>query len=162
MELQEAVPIQQGRIQHPLPKLHSLPQDHPLLVATASCHSLIRVDHQLIGYSIDRKMFQATRWILKNGPAGFNSDYGIETPILVSSPIRKKERLSSIINEVAVLKQFPFESAARRMTVITQQKGSSCFTVFIKGAPETIASLCNPETGTIPSLIGLYHTCSYW
>jgi len=32
------------------------------------------------------------------------------------------------------------------MTVITQQKGSNCFTVFIKGAPETIASLCNPET----------------
>ena len=119
-------------------------------MATASCHSLIRVNRRLIGYSIDRKMFQATGWIFKNGPMGINAIYGIETPILVSSPYRRGERLSSLINELAVLKQFPFESSARRITVVTMQKGSDHFTVFMKGAPETIASLCNPNTGSNP------------
>lgn len=153
IELEQVVPIQQSRIGQPLSKIGSLSQEHPLVMATATCHSLILVNRQLVGHSIDRKMFKATHWKLKNGPIGLNSEYGIETPILVSSPLRKGERLSTTINEVAVLKQFPFESSAKRMTVVTLKKGSDHFTVYMKGAPETIASLCNPNTGTNPSLM---------
>ena len=32
------------------------------------------------------------------------------------------------------------------MTVITKKKGSPVFNVYVKGAPEKVASLCRPET----------------
>lgn len=32
--------------------------------------------------------------------------------------------------------------------VITQRKGSEHYCVFIKGAPETVAGMCDPDTGT--------------
>ena len=48
--------------------------------------------------------------------------------------------------EIAVLKTYPFDSAVQRMTVITKKKGSPVFNVYVKGAPEKVASLCRPET----------------
>ena len=50
---------------------------------------------------------------------------------------------------MAVLKRFPFESALKRMTVVTQRRGFDHFTVFVKGAPELIAALCNPLTSNV-------------
>ena len=84
----------------------------------------------------------------KEGPTGVNSEYGIETPFLVSAPSwnDKREINSASTTEVAVLKRFPFESNVKRMTVVTQRRGFDHFTVFIKGAPELIASLCDPFT----------------
>ncbi len=32
------------------------------------------------------------------------------------------------------------------MTVVAKRKGTQCFSVFIKGAPEKVAGLCKPET----------------
>ena len=34
------------------------------------------------------------------------------------------------------------------MTVVAKKKGSQSFSVFVKGAPEKVASFCRPETGT--------------
>ena len=64
--------------------------------------------------------------VLKDGPQGVNPNYGIETPFLVE-PIINRERnvmtKTGNINEVAILKRFPFESKIKMMTVITQQLG---------------------------------------
>ena len=49
--------------------------------------------------------------------------------------------------EIAVLKAYPFDSAVQRLTVVTKKKGSPQFDVYVKGAPEKVASLCRPETG---------------
>ena len=51
--------------------------------------------------------------------------------------------------EIACLKTYPFDSAVQRMTVVVKKKGAPHFEVFVKGAPEKVASLCKPET--IPS-----------
>ena len=48
--------------------------------------------------------------------------------------------------EIAVLKAYPFDSAVQRFTVITKKKGSPQLDVYVKGAPEKVASLCKPET----------------
>ena len=48
--------------------------------------------------------------------------------------------------ELALLKQYPFDSAVQRMTVVAKKKGSPAYSVFIKGAPEKVASLCRPNT----------------
>jgi cation-transporting ATPase 13A3/4/5 len=48
--------------------------------------------------------------------------------------------------EIACLKTYPFDSAVQRMTVVTKKKGAPQFDVYVKGAPEKVASLCKPET----------------
>ncbi|KAI9554376.1 hypothetical protein GHT06_019648 [Daphnia sinensis] len=151
IDLAGAIPIQEGEFRKPVPQLSTLPETHPLLQAAATCHTLIKVNDQLNGYSIDRKMFDATKWNFVNGPPGVNSDYGVETPFLVSSPLWNDKRESSFnpTVEYGLLKRFPFESAIKRMTVIVQRKGHEHYNVFIKGAPEIIAELCDPVT--VPS-----------
>jgi cation-transporting ATPase 13A3/4/5 len=52
--------------------------------------------------------------------------------------------------EIAVLKTYPFDSAVQRMTVVTKKKGASHFDIYVKGAPEKVASLCKAETGNKP------------
>ena len=52
--------------------------------------------------------------------------------------------------EIALLKQYPFDSAVQRMSVVAKKKGSPTYSVFIKGAPEKVASLCKPNTSKEP------------
>ena len=61
---------------------------------------------------------------------------------------------------MAILKRFPFESSVKRMTVITQRRSSNHFTVFVKGAPELIAALCDPLTSKFshyPTNLSQFH-----
>jgi len=87
----------------------------------------------------------------KEGPPGVNAEYGIETPFLVSSPLWNRDRESTYnpTTELAILKRFPFESNMKRMTVIVWRKNHERFQVVVKGAPETIARICDPVT--VPS-----------
>ncbi|XP_074260827.1 putative cation-transporting ATPase 13A4 isoform X2 [Saimiri boliviensis] len=49
------------------------------------------------------------------------------------------------VEGIAILHQFPFSSALQRMTVIVQEMGGDRL-AFMKGAPERVASFCQPET----------------
>nr|XP_019578729.1 PREDICTED: probable cation-transporting ATPase 13A4 isoform X2 [Rhinolophus sinicus] len=49
------------------------------------------------------------------------------------------------VEGIAILHQFPFSSALQRMTVIVQELGGDQL-AFMKGAPEKVASFCQPET----------------
>ncbi len=53
--------------------------------------------------------------------------------------------------ELALVKQYPFDSAVQRMTVVAKKKGTPAYSVFIKGAPEKVASLCRPNTSEAES-----------
>ncbi|MGH0145029.1 UNVERIFIED_CONTAM: hypothetical protein FKN15_033064, partial [Acipenser sinensis] len=59
---------------------------------------------------------------------------------------------------VLVLQQFPFSSGLQRMSVVTQELGSDELVVYLKGAPERVASLCRPETvpASFPAHLSLY------
>jgi len=48
--------------------------------------------------------------------------------------------------DIGILRQFPFSSSLQRMSVITRQFSGSQYIVYAKGAPEKIASLCDPQT----------------
>lgn len=106
VDLAGAVPVREGEFQKPIEQLSTLAETNPLLLAVATCHSLIRVNGKIIGYSVDKKMFEAINWELTDGPPGVNPTYGIETPFLVHCE-----------SEVAILLRFPFESSIKRMTV---------------------------------------------
>jgi len=58
--------------------------------------------------------------------------------------------------ELALLKQYPFDSAVQRMTVVAKKKGTPSYSVFIKGAPEKVASLCRPNTSMFCILFVLW------
>ena len=51
--------------------------------------------------------------------------------------------------EIALIKQYPFDSAVQRMTVVAKKKGAQYYSVFVKGAPEKVASFCRPDTSKL-------------
>lgn len=51
------------------------------------------------------------------------------------------------VEGIAILRQFPFSSSLLRMSVITREQGQEAHELHMKGAPETVASFCKPETG---------------
>ena len=50
--------------------------------------------------------------------------------------------------DVGIVRQFPFSSALQRASVIVKpfQSGPKDLIIFLKGAPETVAKLCQPES----------------
>merc|ERR1719357_1310018 len=132
----------------------TLPTDSLLVQTMASCHSLVKIEGELTGYPMDIKLFEAINWELtEQRHNGSNPDYGIPTPTLVSPPKGQKNGGSSKIGgiapsnlEIALLKQYPFDSAVQRMTVVAKKKGAQYYSVFVKGAPEKVASFCRSET----------------
>jgi len=51
--------------------------------------------------------------------------------------------------EIGIVRQFPFGSCAQCMSVIARTLGSSYMTLYTKGAPERIKTLCKKETGKL-------------
>ena len=51
--------------------------------------------------------------------------------------------------EVGILRQFPFTSKLQRMSVIVKRQDTDQFTLFAKGSPEMIASLCDEKVKKI-------------
>merc|ERR1719450_2085632 len=132
----------------------TLPSDSLLVQTMASCHSLVKIEGELTGYPMDIKLFEAINWELtEQRHSGSNPDYGLPTPTLVSPPKGYKNNSSNKLGgtapsnlEIALLKQYPFDSAVQRMTVVAKKKGAQYYSVFIKGAPEKVASFCRSET----------------
>ena len=61
-------------------------------------------------------------------------------------PLHSPSLIQVPVAGIAILHQFPFSSALQRMTVIAQEMGGD-WLAFMKGAPERVASFCQPETG---------------
>uniref|UniRef100_K7G2Q9 Cation-transporting ATPase n=1 Tax=Pelodiscus sinensis TaxID=13735 RepID=K7G2Q9_PELSI len=114
----------------------------PVCGAMASCHSLLLLDGKIQGDPLDLKMFEATNWV-KEPREGLVSE-GQFAHALVIKPGPNAGHVP--VEGIAVLRQFPFSSALQRMSVLAQEIGGEQ-RVFMKGAPETVAKFCRPETG---------------
>ncbi|XP_077343608.1 putative cation-transporting ATPase 13A4 [Lithobates pipiens] len=117
----------------------------PLFTAMTSCHSLIMVDGKLQGDPLDVKMFEATAWILDDTCKDFCDENTSQNKIVRPGP----DFNSDMDDGVKILFQYPFSSAMMRMSVVTTVIGKDEMDVYMKGAPETVASFCKPET--VPS-----------
>ena len=51
--------------------------------------------------------------------------------------------------EIAIVRQFPFSSDLKCMSVVCRTLGAPNMDAYVKGAPETIASFCQLETGRL-------------
>lgn len=82
---------------------------------------------------------------LQEPEAVVNPDHGTVAPVRVQP--RASGDGDPQEDQLAILKTFPFESREQRMTVVVKARKSSTMEVFIKGAPERVATLCKKETG---------------
>ncbi|XP_071840513.1 polyamine-transporting ATPase 13A3-like [Apostichopus japonicus] len=111
----------------------------PALSVLASCHTLTHIKGELVGDPLDIKMFLATDWALME-PTGENSESDAANKRLLVRNHKVHE------GTLEVVKLFPFVSSLQRMSVLARTDALSPITVYSKGAPEKIASLCDPET----------------
>ncbi|XP_022090226.1 probable cation-transporting ATPase 13A3 isoform X2 [Acanthaster planci] len=112
----------------------------PFVAAMATCHSLTMIDGELKGDPLDLQMFQSIKWNLiepKEGELG-NFDYYMPTVVHSSEGEEKVE--------IGIVKQFPFSSGLQRMSVITKTSNALNYSIFVKGAPETVALMCDPSS----------------
>ncbi|XP_015762020.1 PREDICTED: probable cation-transporting ATPase 13A3 [Acropora digitifera] len=122
-----------------------------LLAAMACCHSLMVIDGQLTGDPLDLKMFEATDWIFEE-PGEDSTKFDNIVPAVVKPKTAEQFLVESALEgkvpyEIAIIRQFPFSSDLKRMCVVTRTLAAPNMDVYAKGAPETIASLCQPQTG---------------
>ncbi|XP_067049944.1 polyamine-transporting ATPase 13A3-like isoform X4 [Acropora muricata] len=121
-----------------------------LLAAMACCHSLMVIDGQLTGDPLDLKMFEATDWIFEE-PGEDSTKFDNIVPAVVKPKTAEQFLVESALEgkvpyEIAIIRQFPFSSDLKRMCVVTRTLAAPNMDVYAKGAPETIASLCQPQT----------------
>ncbi|XP_066462433.1 polyamine-transporting ATPase 13A2 isoform X2 [Eleutherodactylus coqui] len=134
-----------------LPIVHdprSLPDGH-FLYSLVACHSVTLLNGHPIGDLMDLKMVESTGWIQEDGDVDPKTKdlFGtkvlsvMKPPILEEQPHGPKHQLP-----VGILQRFPFSSSLQRMSVIAKLPGDHLPELYMKGAPEMVASLCKPET----------------
>lgn len=131
----------------------SLAVSSPLVQALASCHSLTSIQGQLKGDPLDLKMFEFTKWVLEE-PGPENTRYDNLTPAIVKPPSTHDD-LQDLDNydpftmempyEIGLLRRFHFSSSQQSMGVIARVLGQPQMIYFVKGAPEKVAGMCQPE-----------------
>nr|XP_060623235.1 probable cation-transporting ATPase 13A5 [Anolis sagrei ordinatus] len=118
----------------------------PLCQAMATCHSLLFLEGRLQGDPMDLKMFEGTGWEMEESGSGEpEGDAPRTCSVVKPGPNASKAPLEGM----AILHQFPFSSSLLQMSVITKELGKDTHGLYMKGAPETVASFCHPST--VPS-----------
>ncbi|TBU30250.1 P-type ATPase [Dichomitus squalens] len=150
-----------------LEDIHDLPTSRDkanFLHALSTCHSLKMVDGEIIGDPLDVKMFEFTKWTLEEGhvagTAVVKNKSGGERPAalvqtVVRPPGSAQFRIEDALKgagrhahflELGVIRTFEFVSALRRMSVIVKRLKSTSMEVYVKGAPEVMAEICDKST----------------
>ncbi|RMX43708.1 hypothetical protein pdam_00006345 [Pocillopora damicornis] len=111
-----------------------------------------------------RKYFSKT-YILEE-PGEDNTKFDNIVPTIVKPKTAEEFIIESALKghtpyEIAVLRQFPFSSELQRMSVVCRTLGAPNMDVYVKGAPETITSLCQPQTGDFTNVLQHYTTKGY-
>ncbi|KAL9652542.1 hypothetical protein ABK040_000112 [Willaertia magna] len=149
--------ILEAQIHDNLCDYQHLPEKKKLLLyAMASCHALTYVNFELVGDPLEVKIFEATRWKLKEPKT---EDYLFESviPTIVHPPHQdiKTELSQEEANdiditemplELGILKKFEFKSSLQRMSVIAKNLKEDKTYCFVKGSPEMMMKLCLPES----------------
>ncbi|TRZ02445.1 hypothetical protein DNTS_030275 [Danionella cerebrum] len=127
-----------------------------MLSALASCHSVALLAGQALGDPLELKMIESTGWALTEpgDETGLDVEFGRNRVLAVMRPsaseLPSREDANAVHLPVAIVRRFPFSSSIQRMSVVTVAPAGASPVVFLKGAPEMVASLCLKES--VPSL----------
>ncbi|CBY13135.1 unnamed protein product [Oikopleura dioica] len=109
-----------------------LEQSSLLLHALATCHSISYVNKEMIGDPLDIKMFSSTGWEYEDSSENENLEFPIVKPPLGGITGLK----------ISIIRNFPFSSDLQRQSVIVKNDVEEHPFIFLKGAPEMVASKC--------------------
>ncbi|KAM5267634.1 polyamine-transporting ATPase 13A2 isoform 2-T2 [Hipposideros larvatus] len=147
LDVMGVVPLKGQAFLPLVPEPRRLPMG-PLLRALATCHALCRFQDTPVGDPMDLKMVESTGWVLEEGPAA-DSAFGTQVLAVMRPPVQEPQ-LQGMQEEppqpVSILGRFPFSSALQRMNVVVAWLGAAQPETYVKGSPELVAGLCNPET----------------
>ncbi|OAF70979.1 hypothetical protein A3Q56_01262 [Intoshia linei] len=104
----------------------------------ACCHTLTRVNNNVVGDAMDLAMFNASRWVLEDNEENDNEQYDDCVPVVLKS--------FNTLEEIGILKYFPFNTTVKMMSVLTSSLDNSDLISYSKGAPEKIIPLCLFQT----------------
>ncbi len=140
-----------------------------VLHTMATCHSLRSVDGELLGDPLDVKMFEFTTWSFEEfaQKASITNENATNSPSSIARPPHGMEydleRSGEDVvehppTELGTLKSFEFVSQLRRASVVVGQSGSQGGDVYVKGAPECMGEICNPDSFPVDyeELLGYY------
>ncbi|NWI66644.1 AT132 ATPase, partial [Todus mexicanus] len=144
----------------PLENNHFMPIVHeprclpagPLLYSLATCHTVSLLRAQPIGDPVDLKMMESTGWHLEmleeeEGELPAFQQFGTKVLAMMKPPPKEEQpRDTKHQSPVGILRRFPFSSSLQRMSVLVKLPGEASVHVYVKGAPEMVASLCAKET----------------
>ncbi|XP_055515087.1 LOW QUALITY PROTEIN: cation-transporting ATPase 13A2 [Leucoraja erinacea] len=120
-----------------------------MLHALATCHSVTLLNNQPIGDPLDLKMIESTGWTLNDEVTNLDTSrtFGMKVLAVMKPPLVEEQPYGSKQDTIlGIIRHFPFASSLQRMSVITKKPDDSPFEVYLKGAPEMVASLCLKET----------------
>uniref|UniRef100_A0A914ZET9 Cation-transporting ATPase n=2 Tax=Parascaris univalens TaxID=6257 RepID=A0A914ZET9_PARUN len=123
-----------------------------LIKAISTCHSLTRIQGELCGDPLDLILFKHTGWSLDE-TVGSGVDETDRFDVIQPTVVRSVPGHFGFDSqmELAIIRQFTFSSSLQRMAVIVHNPSeqSHSMTLYCKGSPEMVASLCRSET--VPS-----------
>uniref|UniRef100_A0A8C0ERE5 Polyamine-transporting ATPase 13A2 n=1 Tax=Bubo bubo TaxID=30461 RepID=A0A8C0ERE5_BUBBB len=132
----------------PLENNHFMPLIHEprclpagaLLYSLAACHTVSLLRAQPIGDPVDLKMVESTGWVRQ----AVGKQFGTKVLAVMKPPPEEEQPRDR--SPVGILRRFPFSSSLQRMSVLVKLPGEASAHVYVKGAPEMVASLCRKET----------------
>ncbi|XP_066477684.1 probable cation-transporting ATPase 13A5 [Tiliqua scincoides] len=144
LDLWGVTPCQSNRSQN----FHSFSSGSPLpwgpiCRAMATCHSLLVLDGKIQGDPLDVKMFEGTNWEIEDSSLKRSKPSTSDTCMVVKPGLGASQ---APVEGIKILHQFPFCSTLQRMSVIAQELGKDSYDLYMKGAPEMVASFCKAST----------------
>jgi len=124
----------------------------------ATCHGLALFNGALVGDQLDLKMVQAIGWQMieqhQTASTPLHAD-GISVIMMPGNMMGATSWSQQRRAGLAIVRRFDFSPESQCMSVIVLHLATNQLFAFCKGAPELIASICRPSTGT--SLILTHH-----
>jgi magnesium-transporting ATPase (P-type) len=117
-----------------------------------TCHGLSVLNGVLLGYAVDKQMFQSTKWTIVHDKTLFSH---ISESSLIEFFVEPPKRMDSQIYRppLGILKRYEFDPHIARSSSLCIDIESKKIYVTCKGSSESIEKVCDPA-----SLPGNYHS----
>jgi len=120
------------------------------LECLATCHSMSKIKGEFIGHSYDKKVFDKLDWKMESFSIKNNQQISEMKPKNCFKITENFNKTSTLLNKkrfkLSIVKTFEFNAKFLATSVIVKNHFDNSLTFNIKGAPEKIFKICNPNT----------------